>query len=245
MTDRSSTRRTAVAGPIAGRVRRPGPSLGPDELPEDPGVADVEVLARPRPLGRLQDHRHVPEPRVVDQVAERLEAQWPRPDPRVAIDAAAAARGSCRSGARPGRGPGRRTGPAASIVSSYSAGGAQGIPRGENMAGVHANAQPLRLARRGRGCGRGARSGGPGRSPGRRSSPGRSRRRRPLGPPVDLVQPAGDPRQPRLLALTRRARRGGSPGRRSPAPRTARTSTAIAAIDFSQSASSGLARLIR
>ena len=122
--------------------------------------------------------------------------------------------------------------------------GRQGIARRENVAGVDANAQPLGLGDPVEDRARGARTGARGRSPAPRSSPGRSAPRLPgsgAGPRRAPPRPGAAP-PPRPA---RRAPRGGSPGRSMPSASQRSTSTVMASIDFSQSASSGLPRLIR
>ena len=68
-------------------------------------IAGVQVLPVFDSLGRLQDHRQIAETAIVDQVPERFQPHLTRPDSRVAVDAAAAARDNCRSSARRGAWP--------------------------------------------------------------------------------------------------------------------------------------------
>jgi len=59
-------------------------------MPEDPQVAGVEVFAIFGSLGRLQNHRHIPETWIIDQESKRFQSHAAGPDPRMAIHAAAA-----------------------------------------------------------------------------------------------------------------------------------------------------------
>ena len=198
----------------------------------------------PSPLGVSRIIGRAPESGVVDEEAERLEAEVAHPrsrrGDRPGCPAAFWLSFRCRTRtlARP---TARSSAP---IVSWYSEGGPQGIPRGEKMAGVDADAQPFGGLDQLEEPARGARTGGPGTTPGRRSSPGRSSAPRPGsgGGPRRAPGRSGSGRPPRP---SRRGRPGGSPGRRSPGPRRARLPAVSDAIDFSQRASSGLPRLIR
>ena len=94
--------------PAAGQAVTAGRTF---QEPEHAQVEGVELLARLGPLGRLQDHRDRAETRVVDDVPERLQAQMPAADPRVAIDPAPAFATAVVQVPDPNPSAGRRPGP--------------------------------------------------------------------------------------------------------------------------------------
>ena len=116
---------------------------GSNEPPENPQIASVQVLSLFDSLGCFQNHRQIPEPWVIDQVPERFQAPCSRPRLRRGDQRGFRSRGSYHLNARRAADliPTDRS--SRSIVSWYSSGVASGIARRENMASIHANAEPL------------------------------------------------------------------------------------------------------
>ena len=121
-----------------------GQDVGSSRLPEHAQVDGIEIRAVLHPLGCLQDHRDRTEPGVTDDPAKRLQAQMPAADAGVAIDPAPALATAVVEVPDPD--PADPDRPVQCIHRSIVlVRGRQGIPCRKNMAGVDANAEPLRL----------------------------------------------------------------------------------------------------
>src|SRR4051812_18657456 len=130
---------------VRGRGVLPGSSS--DERPKCLKVPLVERVDLDRSFGfalrlrGLEEHRRLPEPPVVDEAAERLEADVPFADVRVPIDAAAERllRIVHMEGAQPGE-PDCTTEPLERRGVAFR--GGQVVPGREQMTGIEADAEP-------------------------------------------------------------------------------------------------------
>ena len=212
------------------------------KLLENSQVAGVKILAVLDSLGSFQNHRQMAEPEIIDQVPEGFQSHFPGADPGVSVHAAAALAAAIVQVPDP------------QTVDSYRFvqlldgfivpfGPIQRIARRENVAGIHAHSQPPGVSHTFQNGLQVVESiAKPGALPRGRFQV--DRHAQILGSTVKFVDRKRDPPQTGLLACSHV-----SAGMDDQIPDTELVapliSTTMASIDLFQSASSGLARLIK